>query len=85
MEKESSFKLRGIVGPILYQLDDAYYNASIKYLTENVKTEIVECGISASDVMEHMECTYLEALCILNNVRTFPNQMNFIMNYNFIE
>ena len=85
LEKEGSFTLRAIVGPIIYQLDDKYYNAAIEYLKNNIKTEIVESDVSASDVMEHMECTYLEALCILNNIRNYPNQVSYIMNYNIIE
>ena len=72
---------RALLGPMIYEMDDEYYNAAMLYINENVKTPIKELFVTTEDVERELDCCYLEALCIVNNVKKYPDQVDYIMHY----
>lgn len=85
LKKEDSYRTRALLGPIVHQMPDSYYDAAIKYLTSNQKEEIVEFNIKISEISNEFQCGYLEALCILNNIRQHPDEAYYIMHYSETE
>lgn len=72
---------RALLGPMIYEMDDEYYNAAMLYVKENKKTPIKELFVTTEDVERELDCCYLEALCIVNNVKKYPDQVDYIMHY----
>ena len=79
------YKKRALLGPMIHEFDDEYYDAAILYITENQKTVLKSLFVSIEDIQKEMGCDYLEALCILNNIKKHPDQVDFIMHYSKVE
>lgn len=64
-----------IYAPLLYKMEDKYYNASVDYLMNNTITYLKAEEISTTDILEgyyrekkNDKKRYIEALIILNNI-----------------
>lgn len=70
-----------IYAPLLYKMEDKYYNASVNYLMYNTITYLKVEEISTTDILEgyyrenkNDKKRYLETLIILNNIEKAGNK-----------
>lgn len=82
---DDDFQKRALIGPLIHQFDDQYYAAAIAYIMSGEKTIIRESYLTTEKIEREFSCNYLEALCILNNVKKFPEQADFIMHFDEVE
>ena len=74
-----------MIGPIIHQFNDQYYSAAVNYIENGVKIVLKETYLTTEEIEKEFKCDYLEALCILNNIRCFPEQVDYIMHFDEIE
>lgn len=79
------YQKRALLGPIIHEFDDKYYAAALAYILNGEKTLLKEDYLTTEKIEREFHCNYLEALCILNNVRKYPEQIDFIMHFDEIE
>jgi hypothetical protein len=41
--------------------------------------------LTTAEIEQEFHCNYLEALCILNNIKNFPDQVDYIMHFDEVE
>lgn len=67
-----------ILAPVVYGLSDKYFVACEQYLDSGKETEILFDEYSVLVIKESMQCTYIEALVILNNLEQFAEYACYI-------
>lgn len=82
---DADYLKRALIGPLIHQFNDEYYSAAISYITNGEKTLIKETYLTSAEIEQEFKCSYLEALCILNNIKNFPEHVDYIMHFNEVE
>lgn len=67
-----------IFAPIIYRLEDKYFNACKNYLETGIMEEILFDEYSTEIIVRGMGCSYIEALVVLNNLEKFPDSACYI-------
>ena len=82
---DADYRKRALIGPIIHQFNDQYYSAAINYIENGVKTVLKETYLTTEEIEKEYKCDYLEALYILNNIRCFPDKVDYIMHFDEFE
>ncbi|MBE7074531.1 MAG: hypothetical protein E7376_00910 [Clostridiales bacterium] len=74
-----------VYAPLIYRFEDKYFNACEKFLKTGEKTNVEFEKYSTDMLQLTMGTSYIEALVILHNIETMPNDAPNIFNPNIVE
>ena len=74
-----------VYSPLIYGFEDRYFNACLEYLRTGNMTNIEFKKYSTELLQTTMGVSYVQALVILHNIETMPNEAPNIYNPNTVE
>ena len=74
-----------IYAPLIYGFEDKYFNACAEYLKTGKETNLEFRKYSTEILQSTMEVSYIQALVILHNIESMPNEAPNIYNPNMVE
>ncbi|MBQ7761358.1 MAG: hypothetical protein IJ400_04810 [Clostridia bacterium] len=74
-----------IYAPLIYGFEDKYFNACVEYIRTGKMTNIQFRKYSTEILQSSMEVSYIQALVILHNIESMPNEAPNIYNPNVEE
>ena len=74
-----------IYAPLIYSFEDRYFNACVEFLKTGKMTNVEFKKYSTDVLQSTMRVSYIQALVILHNIETMPNEAPNIYNPNMVE
>ena len=74
-----------IYAPLIYGFEDKYFNACREFLQTGKNINVEYKKYSTDMLMSTMSASYIQALVILHNIATMPNEAPNIYNPDIIE